>query len=157
MILVHVDLVKNSRSVVGLYKINKVSTAIITTVATAIAIFFLDLFPGFIYRWNQKLLEGPEIWCSSAAAVRDDAWMTMQNSLTWSSGPCLTFGARFHPTAAGAPRRRGRGSAAALRIRKRPPGIRTSTLGGARRERGIFVYFQSNPIVPYTKFSSSRF
>ena len=43
MILVHVDLVKNSKNVVELYKINKVSAAIITTVATAIVIFFLDL------------------------------------------------------------------------------------------------------------------
>ena len=43
MILVHVDLVKNSRNVVGLYRINKVSAATITKVATAIAIFFLDL------------------------------------------------------------------------------------------------------------------
>ena len=40
---VHADLVKNSRNVVVLYKINKVNAAIITTVATAIAIFFLDL------------------------------------------------------------------------------------------------------------------
>ena len=43
MILVRVDLVKNSRNVVELYKINKVSAAIVTKVATAIAIFFLDL------------------------------------------------------------------------------------------------------------------
>ena len=43
MILVHVDLVKNSKNVVELYKINKVSAAIITNVTTAIAIFFLDL------------------------------------------------------------------------------------------------------------------
>ena len=43
MIHVHVDLVKNSKNVVELYKINKVSATIITTVATAIIIFFLDL------------------------------------------------------------------------------------------------------------------
>ena len=43
MILVHVDLVKNSRNVVELYKINKVNTAIIANVAKTIATFFLDL------------------------------------------------------------------------------------------------------------------
>ena len=43
MILVHVDLAKNSRNVVELYKINKVSTVTMTNAATAIAIFFLDL------------------------------------------------------------------------------------------------------------------
>ena len=47
MLLVHVDLAKNSRNVVELYKINKVREAIITTVATAIAIFFLDLIISF--------------------------------------------------------------------------------------------------------------
>ena len=40
---VHVDLVKNSKNVAELYKINKVNAAIITTVTTAITIFFLDL------------------------------------------------------------------------------------------------------------------
>ena len=43
MILVLVGLVKNSRNVAELYKINKVSAATTTNVATAIAIFFLDL------------------------------------------------------------------------------------------------------------------
>ena len=59
----------------------------------------------------------------------------MQNSRTWSSGPCLIFGTRFHPTAP--PERRGRRSAASardVRIRARedlpgrPPG-RTSRDG----------------------------
>ena len=43
MILVRVDLVKNSRNVVELYKINKVRAAKITTVTTAIVIIFFDL------------------------------------------------------------------------------------------------------------------
>ena len=59
----------------------------------------------------------------------------MQNSRTWSNGPCLIFGTRFHPTAP--PERRGRRSAASardVRIRaredlpERPPG-RTSRDG----------------------------
>ena len=59
----------------------------------------------------------------------------MQNSRTWSSGPCLIFRTRFHPTAP--PERRGRRSAASardVRIRaredlpERPPG-RTSRDG----------------------------
>ena len=53
----------------------------------------------------------------------------MQNSRTWSNGPCLIFGTQIHPTAL--PERRGRRSAASardVRIRarndlpERPPG-----------------------------------
>ena len=54
MILVHVDLVKNSRNVVELYRINKVNAATITKVATAIAIFFLDLIIS--------LKSNPDVW-----------------------------------------------------------------------------------------------
>ena len=43
MSLAIVARVKNLKNVVELYKINKVSAATITKVATAIAIFFLDL------------------------------------------------------------------------------------------------------------------
>ena len=54
MILVHVGLVKNSRNVAELYRINKVSAATITNVATAIAIFFLDLIIS--------LKSNPDVW-----------------------------------------------------------------------------------------------
>ena len=55
MIPVHVDLVKNSRNVVELYKINnKDRTAVITAIATAITIFFLDLIIS--------LKSNPDVW-----------------------------------------------------------------------------------------------